>query len=311
MLDYARAPAPDATYHEPPPLDHFDTLRKKWTVSYSYGNYYSAPAPAPYDNYVEPDLSAAASVYHDLVGPRDPPPPPPPAREPWHYRYVSEWSEDDTASWLLETLRYNGIDEYDFPFFHFRVPGVALRGLKREQIVQLLSNPSRDPAVSRRTGDIIYEKLQQAVSEEMRRYAEYEYAPHETAATMLDLDAQEPRAPPRHYAAAGGLEAEAGGGGAAPPGGADSGSEAEDGSAECSYGSAECSYGSDGSKSGDEELARRVLKRPPGRPRGSGRTLSKRPRSVSVPEFLRNLLLDPNYCPTIIKWEDHSQGKFR
>ncbi|XP_077293537.1 ETS homologous factor-like [Arctopsyche grandis] len=54
-----------------------------------------------------------------------------------------------------------------------------------------------------------------------------------------------------------------------------------------------------------------VTKRPPGRPKGSGKKHPKRVKNVSVPEFLRDLLLNPNYCPRIIKWEDYSAGKFR
>lgn len=61
----------------------------------------------------------------------------------------------------------------------------------------------------------------------------------------------------------------------------------------------------------DNNLPVMIAKRPPGRPKGSGKKPQKRVKNVSVPEFLRDLLHDPNYCPRIIKWEDYSRGKFR
>ncbi|XP_068631990.1 DNA-binding protein D-ETS-4-like [Battus philenor] len=307
MLDYARpyeqnmcdaylAPAPPA----PERLDAFQVFRKSSAAPYVYGGYYDQ-----YDAFAEPEVDAAANVYHDLLNSRDYY-----CRDEWKYKPVADWSADDTVAWAVDTAAQTlGFCEYDVPFCNFRVPGTELRGLKRDDLVHKLAHPGVDPAVSRRVGDVIYERLQARLDEELLRHsAVFRYAdgdPYqpESVQTVLDLDSLEHRGRPhaeyREYRASE----------AAPLAPCDSSDDDVFRASETA--SPECSYGSDGSKSGDEDDKRKMFKRPPGRPKGSGRKVCKRPRSVSVPEFLRNLLLDPKYCPSIIKWEDHSQGKFR
>ncbi|KPJ03678.1 hypothetical protein RR46_04290 [Papilio xuthus] len=306
MLDHARhyeqnmcelylAPAPPA----PERLDAFQVFRKSNTTPYVYGTYYNH-----YDAFAEPDVDAAANVYHNLLNSRDY------HRDDWKYKSMAEWTEDDTLSWVVDAAAAAqglGFCEYDIPFCNFRIPGVELRGLKREDIVQKMAHLNIDAAVSRRIGDVVYEKLQARVHEEIMRhsgvYRDTEgetYASPETAQTMLDLDSLDHKN--RLYA----LDYRAADAALRLP--CDS---SDDDVFRTSDTASPEYYGSDGSKSGDEEDKRKQFKRPPGRPKGSGRKVCKRPRSVSVPEFLRNLLLDPKYCPSIIKWEDHSQGKFR
>lgn len=315
MIDYARpfdqnmcelyfppsSPAPAR-------LDDFQVF-KKGTASHIYGNYYSN---ATYDAYAEPDIESSVNVYHNLVSCRDY------YRDDWKKKFLVEWSEDDTVAFVVDTVHCMGISEYEVPFHNFRVTGGELRAMKREEIMQRIAHPTLDPVTSRRIGEHLYDKLQGRLNEDMLatsydrsmvfRYAESEpssYQQHEPAQTVLDLDSLNHRN--RGY-----------GSDYRPndssllQGACDSSDDAEDVFRSSGTASPECSYGSDVSKSGDEDdKHKRQFKRPPGRPKGSGRKVCKRPRSVSVPEFLRNLLYDPKYCPSIIKWEDRTNGKFR
>lgn len=307
MLDYARpydqnmcdiylSPAPPA----PERLDAFQVFKKSNATPYVYGSYYNH-----YDVFTEPEVDAATNVYHNLLNSRDY------YRDEWKYKSVMEWTEDDTVSWVVDTAAQSlGFCEYDIPFCNFRITGMELRGLKREELIQKMAHLNIDPSVSRRIGEVIYEKLQARLNEEMLRhssvfrYAEGDtYQNHQEAVqTVLDLDSLDHKN--RLY----GLDYKPNDGALLHP---PCDSSDDDVFRTSETASPECSYGSDGSKSSDEEEKRKMFKRPPGRPKGSGRKVSKRPRSVSVPEFLRNLLLNPKYCPSIIKWEDHSQGKFR
>lgn len=316
MIDYARPPYDsqnmcDLYFNPAPtavaPLDDFQVF-KKGTASHIYGNYYSDPS---YDAYAEPDIESTASVYHNLVSFRDY------HRDDWKKKFVVEWNDDDTVSWVIDTVQCLGISEYDVPFQNFRVHGIELRNMKREEMHHRMLHPSIDPSASRRLADSMFEKLQRRLNEEdllaapynremVFRYAESDhYQQEEPAQTVLDLDSLDHRN--RVY-----MSDYRPNDTSLLQGPCDSSDEAEDVFRSSETASPECSYGSDGSKSGDEDDKRKMFKRPPGRPKGSGRKMStKRPRSVSVPEFLRNLLLDPRYCPSIIKWEDYSQGKFR
>lgn len=53
-------------------------------------------------------------------------------------------------------------------------------------------------------------------------------------------------------------------------------------------------------------------KRPPGRPPGV-KTKKEKPEKKTgrLWEFIRDLLLDPQYCPNLICWENHDDGVFR
>ncbi|KAJ9583938.1 hypothetical protein L9F63_021712 [Diploptera punctata] len=54
------------------------------------------------------------------------------------------------------------------------------------------------------------------------------------------------------------------------------------------------------------------VKRSPGRPRIPGRRNKKQEKKTGrLWEFIRDLLLKPEYCPSLICWEDHDQGIFR
>ncbi|XP_047529561.1 ETS homologous factor-like [Vanessa atalanta] len=305
MIDYARPydqsmcdlylpPTPPA----PARLDDFQVF-KKGNPSHIYGNYYNN-----YEMYGEPEIDTAANVYHNLVSSREY------RHEDWKQKMVIDWNDNETVSWIIECAVTHGFCEYDVPFYNFNVPGIELRNMRREEVQQRMAHPSVDPNLSRRIGDTIFDKLQNRLNEDMLRqssvfrYAESDpYQSNEPVKTVLDLDSFDHKN--RLYAS-----------GYKPNDislfqAADSSDDAEDVFRSSETASPECSYGSDGSKSGDEEEKRKMFKRPPGRPKGSGRKVCKRPRSVSVPEFLRNLLFDEKYCPSIIKWEDHSQGKFR
>ncbi|KAJ2939833.1 hypothetical protein O0L34_g18027 [Tuta absoluta] len=306
MIDYARPYDPNMCDIYPPAptparLDDFQVFKKN--TSYVYGNYYTN---LTYDPYTEPEIDASVNVYHNLVTSREC------HRDDWKYKIVVDWNEDDTASWIIEVTQAMGFTEYDVPYYNFRIPGSELRVMKRDEVIQRLSHPSVDPALTRRIGDSVYEKLQNRLTEEMYRsntvlrYAESDSYSQE-AQTMLDLDSLDHRnklysmdyKPPQI------------GDSSMLVGACDSSDDAEDVFRSSATASPEYSCGSDASKSGDEDDKRKMFKRPPGRPKGSGKKICKRPRSVSVPEFLRNLLLDPKYCPNIIKWEDHTLGKFR
>ncbi|RVE44156.1 hypothetical protein evm_011203 [Chilo suppressalis] len=305
MIDYARpyeqnmcdlylTPTPPAQAR----LDDFQVFKKG--TAYIYGNYYSNS----YDAYQEPELDTA--VYHNLVNSREY------RRDDWKFKVLADWNEDDTVSWLIETAQCLGFSEYDVPFYNFKVQGSELKAMKREEVLHRMITPNVEHMLSRRLADAVFEKLQNRLSEEMYRdressvfrYVESDPYQHSDAVqTVLDLDSLDHKN--RLYASdyrpndSSLLHAAC-----------DSSDDAEDVFRSSETASPEY-YGSDGSKSGDEDDKRKSFKRPPGRPKGSGRKVSKRPRSVSVPEFLRNLLLDPRYCPSIIKWEDHSQKKFR
>ncbi|KAJ0177502.1 hypothetical protein K1T71_007511 [Dendrolimus kikuchii] len=301
MIDYARPCEQNMcdlyfnpTQPVPARLDDFQVFRKG-TASHIYGNYYTA---ATYDSYAEPEIDNAANVYHTLVSCREY------YRDDWKYKIVLDWNEDDTVSWMIDTMQCMGINEYEVPFHNFRICGMDLRNMKREDVIQRFSHPNIDPLSSRRLGEIVFDKLHAKINEDMFRqssifrYAESDPYQHNEQ-TVLDLDSLDHKN--RLYTSDykpndSSLLANC-----------DSSDDAED----VFRSSPEYSYGSDGSKSGDEDDKRKMMKRPPGRPKGSGRKTLKRPRSVSVPEFLRNLLLDPKFCPSIIKWEDHVTGKFR
>lgn len=314
MIDYARPLYDQSMHHDnmyfpstspaPARLDDFQVF-KKGTASHIYGNYYSN---ASYDAYAEPEIDSALNVYHNLVScreyPRD-------NRDDWKYKVVDAWNEDDTVSWMIDMVQGMGFNENEIPFYNFRLKGFELRAMKREDVLHRMVHPSIDQVTSRRIADSVFEKLHNRLSEEIQRhssiirYADVDpYHSHESANTMLDLDSLDHKN--RLYTSD------------YTPNDStllhqtDSSDDTDaDVFRSSETASPECSYGSDGSKSGDEDDKRKIFKRPPGRPKGSGRKTFKRPRSVSVPEFLRNLLLDSKYCPSIIKWEDHTQGKFR
>ncbi|XP_072931613.1 uncharacterized protein [Epargyreus clarus] len=305
MLDYAR-PYDHANMCEmyipstptaPARLETFQVF-KKGNASFIYGNYYSN-----YDVYSETEVDAG-NVYHNLVAREYP-------REEWRYnKTVVEWTEDDTMTWIHECAIAHGFGECDVPIYNFKVPGIELREMRKEEIIQRMTHPHVAPHSSTRLGEIVYDKLQTRLSEEMIRptslfrYGESDpYQHHESAQTMLDLDSLEHKN--RLYTDYKPNDRDS----YSLMPNCDSSDDAEDFRLSESA-SPECPYGSDGSKSGDEEEKRKI-KRPPGRPKGSGKRISKRPRSVSVPEFLRNLLLNPKHCPSIIKWENHAEGKFR
>ncbi|KAL4707553.1 hypothetical protein ACJJTC_000305 [Scirpophaga incertulas] len=306
MIDYARPydqnmcdlylpPAPPA----PARLDDFQVFKKG--TAYIYGSYYSNT----YETYPEQELDTA--VYHNLVTSREY------RREEWRYKVVADWNEDDTVSWIIDAAQTVGFSEYDVPYYNFKVPGSVLRMMKREEILRNMMVVNVDQMVSSRLADAIFERLQSRLSEEQYRerdtsvfrYVESDPYQHtETVQTVLDLDSLDHRN--RLYAS----DYRPNDSSVPVPGACDSSDDAEDVFRSSETASPEY-YGSDVSKSGDEDDKRKCFKRPPGRPKGSGRKVCKRPRSVSVPEFLRNLLLDSRYNPSIIKWEDRSVKKFR
>lgn len=309
MIDFARAYDPNMCELYLPPaglappaparLDDFKQVFNKGPPTYIYGNYYNAP----YDVYAEEETSS--NVYHNLVSSREYP------RDEWKYKYVGDWNEDESVSWILDTAYSLGFSEYDVPFYNFKITGIELRNMKKEDMLHRIAHPNVDPNLSARMGAALFDKLQARINEELLRqssvlrYADSDaYQQQEPVHTVLDLDLDHKN---RLYAS----DYKPNDSSLLQP--CDSSDDAEDiyGTRHSETASPVCSYGSDASKSGDEDDKRKLFKRPPGRPKGSGRKICKRPRSVSVPEFLRNLLFDPKYCPTIIKWEDHSKGKFR
>ncbi|KOB78137.1 Transcription factor BmEts [Operophtera brumata] len=312
MIDYARPYEQNMcdVYFPPTPtaperLDNFQVFRKG-TASHIYGNYYSTPT---YDAYADPDIDSTVSVYHNMVSCRDYN-----YRDDWKKKFVHEWTEEDSVAWIIDAVQCMGISEFDVPYHNFRISGLELRSLKREDVQQRMAHLSIEPSLSRRIADNIFEKLHVRLNDDIMANATYErsmfrYADtsdpyqQDSAQTVLDLDSidHKNRVYTSDYRPNDSRLLAA----------CDSSDDQEDAFRTSENASPECSYGSDGSKSGDEDAMRKMPKRPPGRPKGSGRKMMKRPRSVSVPEFLRNLLLDPKYCPTIIKWEDHSLGKFR
>ncbi|CAG9584958.1 unnamed protein product [Danaus chrysippus] len=298
MIDYARPYEMNMCdlYPPTPPtsarLDDFQVF-KKGNASYIYGNYYNN-----YDVYPEPEMDTTANVYHNLVSSREY------RHEDWKSKVIVDWTDDDTVSWLIECAVSQGFCEFDVPFYNFKVCGVELSNMRREEVIQRMAHPNVDQNISKKIGEIVYDRLQARLSEEIHRqssvfrYAESDpYTQQETVPSVLDLDKH------RLYTS----DYKPNDSSLLPA--SDSSDDAED-VFRTSAPASPFSYGSD-SKSGDEEEKRKIPKRLPGRPKGSGKNRFKRPRSVSVPEFLRNLLFDERYCPSIIKWEDYSQGKFR
>ncbi|CAH3909127.1 ETS-related transcription factor Elf-3-like [Pieris brassicae] len=297
MIDYARPYDQNmCEYYMPPSpaparLDDFQVFKKG---TCTYGNYYNT-----YDVLAEPEVDTATNVYHNLVNLRDSYRP-----EDWRYKSVFDWTADDTVSWIFDCVIASGFSEYDVPFYNLRIPGIEIRSMGREDILSRMLHSSIDPNLSSRIADVVYEKLQSRLNDEiLRQSTVFKYAdPYQSQEqTMLDLDYHKNKLYSDYKPNDSSLLQPA-----------DSSDDAEDLFGSSAAASPEGAYGSDGSKSGDEDERRaKLVKRPPGRPKGSGKKGVKRPRSVSVPEFLRNLLFDERYCPSIIKWEDYSQGKFR
>lgn len=289
------------TTSAPARLDDFQVFKKG--TGTIYGNYYSNT----FDAYPEPEIDNA--VYHNLVNFREY------RREEWKFKVVDDWNDDDTISWLIETAQCLGFSEYEVPFYNFRVDGSELKAMRREEVLQRMG-AHNDPMVSRRLADAIFDKLQCRLSDEMYRdrdssvfrYVEsdqYQHNPDQVQ--VLDLDSLDQNGQKNRLYTSDYRPNDS----SLMVGLCDSSDDTEEVFRSSATASPE--YGSDGSKSGDEDDKRKsfAFKRPPGRPRGSGRKVCKRPRSVSVPEFLRDLLLDDRYNPSIIKWEDREQKKFR
>lgn len=276
-------------------LEDFHVFNKKWTSYYPYADYYTGQT---YDHYQEPEVEASTGVYHDLLSPRTYA-----TRDDWKFKFVSNWNEDETHSWFIDTARNLGLSEFDLPQHNLRVAGIVLRGLNREQMVELFAHPAVDPNVSRRNGDVFFDRLQQRLAEEMpkdnsvRYDAQYRQEPPDS--TVLDLDSLDHRKRLFDYDEL-------------PPSGHCDSTD-DDYHAHSDAASPDLSYGSDASKSGDESDMQKSthFKRPPGRPKGSGKKPPKRTKSLSVIEFLIRCLHDPNICPSLIKFEDYAKGTFR
>ncbi|XP_034830402.1 retroviral integration site protein Fli-1 homolog [Maniola hyperantus] len=301
MIDYARQNMCD--YYVPTPqtasapLDAFSVL-KKGNASFTYGNLYDS-----YNMCSDPEAETN-SVYYNLINFRE-------YRhdtDGWKSKAVDDWNCDDSVSWVYECAISHGFSELDVPFHNFRLPGHELRNKRHMEIVELVVHPHVDPQTSTRIANTIYDRLQCRLNEDMRsqsvlRYAESApYAQSHEQTILTDLTYCTDRN--RGYYASDYKTNDI-----SLMNAADSSDDHED-AFRIDAASPACSYGSDGSKSGDEDDKKKPFKRPPGRPKGSVKK-DKRPRSVSVPQFLRDLLLDERFCPSIIKWEDISQGKFR
>lgn len=293
MIDYARQNMCD--FYLPPPtaaparLDDFNVFKKGPTYN-SFYNYDMCPEQ-------EDDTG---SVYYNLINFRDHP-----VDDGWRVKVMDDWNTEETLAWVYDCIVPHGYSELDVPLHKFRIPGRELKARTLEGILELVSHPNVDPEVSRRIAYTIVDKLEYRLNEEMRqsvlRYAESgSYAPNHEQ-TILNLDYYNDRSR--------GYTSDYKPNDISLMNTADSGDD-HDESFRVDAASPAGSYGSDGSKSGDEDDKKKPFKRPPGRPKGSVKK-DKRPRSVSVPQFLRDLLLDERYNPEIIKWEDIMQGKFR
>ncbi|VVC90079.1 unnamed protein product [Leptidea sinapis] len=297
MIDYARPY--DANISEfyqlpnspaPARLDDFQVFKKNH-ITYTYGSYYNT-----YDVLAEPEVEATANVYHNLVNSRDY------YNDSWKYKTVVEWNADDTISWLSDCAVSHGFFEYDIPYYNFRIPGIDLRNLRREDFLDRMRLQTMDHYLSMKIADTVFEKLQCRLNDEIHRQTTvFRYAEESDFLDLDSLDNNKNRWNTHSETKPNIINLFQ----------VDSSDDTEDAFGPPEAASPEFSYVSDGSKSSDEDEKRKLFKRPPGRPKGSGRRPIKRPKSVSVPEFLRNLLFDERYCPSIIKWEDYSQGKFR
>ncbi|XP_023949131.2 ETS-related transcription factor Elf-3 [Bicyclus anynana] len=280
MCDFYLSPAQPA----PARLDDFNVF-KKGNATFTYGNLY------PYEMY--PEVEDASNVYYNLINFRDYRP----ETDSWKSKVVEDWNSDETVAWIYDcAITTHGFNELDVPFHNFRISGHELKNKRREEIVDMMLHPHVDNEMSRRIAYTVFDRLHCRLSEEIRQQSVLRYPEQQT---FLDLDCHGNRGYHSDYKPNDISLMSA----------ADSGDDHED-VFRIEPASPACSYGSDGSKSGDEDDKKKPFKRPPGRPKGSIKK-DKRPRSVSVPQFLRDLLLDERFCPSIIKWEDHSQGKFR
>jgi len=68
---------------------------------------------------------------------------------------------------------------------------------------------------------------------------------------------------------------------------------------------------SDASDSEPEPPPPQKVKRPPGRPPGAKAKAKTEKKTGRLWEFIRNLLHNPETCPSVICWEDHDEGIFR
>ncbi|CAH2269492.1 jg27301 [Pararge aegeria aegeria] len=291
MCDFYLSPPQPA----PARLDDFNVF-KKGNATFTYGNLYNS-----YEMCSEAEADTN-NVYYNLLNFRE-------YRQDtdgWKNKVVQDWNSDETVAWIYDCAITHGYSELDVPFHNFRISGHELRIKRREEIMDLMVHPHVDPEVSRRIAHTVFDRLQCRLNEEMRQQSVLRYADsapytqyHEQ--TILDLDYCNDRNR--------GYTSDYKPNDISLMSAADSSDDHED-TFRMEASSPACSYGSDGSKSGDEDDKKKPFKRPPGRPKGSIKK-DKRPRSVSVPQFLRDLLLDERFCPSIIKWEDHSLGKFR
>lgn len=241
----------------------------------------------------------------------------------WRHKFVSDWNCADTGMWIIETAKCSGIPIQEIPLSLFRsTSGQDLLRMSLEDFCNRMSYPGVDNKTSIRYGEVLYEALHHIKpsilqNDELQNDAvvpipvleeasdtepfHSSFAHSQDDHTLIDLDRSSEEIRNKLLSSHPNWS----------PGYEHTMEEtslrfSENGSPQVTFKSETPTYMSDG------EVNVKKEKRQPGRPRGSGKkNPPKRIKNVSVPEFLRNLLLDPEYCPKIIKWEDYSNGKFR
>lgn len=229
----------------------------------------------------------------------------------WKHKKVCEWNGEDTMNWIMDTGTNKDINISRLSLCNFKdVRGIDLVQMPKSEFVEKIKPrcSSEDRSAANKAGEDLYEEVKKLEThhEQVVPYPvierglnyEDEFIHPSDIPQFIDLDNQKHIAYDNHHD------------GTYVGIGCDSGYDSQPEEPEYKMEDT-IYYDQDHETMMESTLPVVVAKRPPGRPKGSGKKQPKRAKNVSVPEFLRDLLLCPDYCPKIIKWEDYAAGKFR
>lgn len=264
-------------YNMQPPWEH----EQMHSNAYSYGsdsNPYQfviqEPEPTVYDSMIEPSPFTAVgkrSIFSDI---------PMNQREEYPMR---QWSPQDVIFWLCEEARKQGYDFEKIYVHNFQnVNGEELLAMNEQQFLSKCSD----------VGYMLYEAVQRYKKFEEER--ERLRLPVSHLTHFGDLNTNEPDrieiTDISHY----------------KPVDSYTHAQSDDSQSDSSY-----------PDMVDIKPDRKTLKSPtprkPGRPPKMGRTKrgNKEKKTGRLWEFIRDLLKKPEYCPSLICWENHDEGVFR
>lgn len=226
-------------------------------------------------------------VFQDLTENRVPEP-------EWTHKNINQWTPHDTVDFIMQTAQAKNLRPTRIPYFHFlEVTGLNLTNMDYAEFMEKL-NTDGDDSVSQSDGWKIYDELQKikcdctTTERSFYKLEDRSYSISDGDNKLTDMDK------PRYEAVCW------------QPSSSDSDSSSLGDYKPAGVGP----YSLDPSAERPDSSCT-VVKRAPGRPKGSGKKQNKKLKNVSVPEFLRDLLLNKEHCPSIIRWEDYDIGKFR